>query len=104
VWLIYPAHGPRIDDGPGKLREYIDHRRQRDEQILAALRSGAGSVAGVVKIVYAAYPQALHAAAGESVTAHLVKLEAEGRVAQEGDPHPLSARWRARDRPRPTSG
>jgi ribonuclease/clavin/mitogillin len=92
--LIYPAHGPRIDDGPGKLREYIDHRRQRDEQILAALRSGASSVAGVVEIVYAAYPRALHAAAGESVTSHLLKLEAEGRVAREGDPHPLSAGWR----------
>jgi len=91
---IYPAHGPRIEEGPSKLREYIDHRRERDEQILAALGSGADSVGGIVKIVYAAYPEALHPAAGESVTSHLVKLEAEGRVAREGDPQPLAAHWR----------
>ena len=34
--VIYPAHGPKITDGCGKLREYIAHRQQRERQIIEA--------------------------------------------------------------------
>ncbi len=90
---IYPAHGPCIEDGAGKLREYIDHRLERERQILATLGDGASRVPAIVKIVYAAYPEALHAAAGQTVTSHLLKLEQEGRVEREGA-EPLTASWR----------
>ena len=92
---IYPAHGPCIEDGCAKLREYIDHRHAREGQILDALGSGAETVPSIVEIVYAAYPKALHAAAGQSVTSHLRKLEREGAVhCTAGDPHdPRSASW-----------
>jgi len=89
---IYPAHGPRIDDGCAKLREYIDHRRDRERQILEAMASGARRVREIVKIVYAAYPEALHGAAGQSVTSHLLKLEQEGRIEREGG-EALVASW-----------
>lgn len=90
---IYPAHGPCIEDGSAKIREYIAHRKERDEQILAALASGASEVPAIVEIVYAAYPKALHAAAGQSVTSHLRKLEREGRVRRDGAGAPSQARW-----------
>jgi ribonuclease/clavin/mitogillin len=90
---IYPAHGPRIADGVGKLREYIAHRLEREGQILAALADGCEGVAEIVKRVYAAYPEALHAAAASSVTAHLLKLAREGRVRRRGAEDPLAARW-----------
>jgi ribonuclease/clavin/mitogillin len=90
---IYPAHGPCIEDGSGKIREYIAHRLEREGQILAALGQGAESVEGIVKIVYAAYPESLHAAAGQSVTSHLLKLEKEARVRRSGDDEALVARW-----------
>jgi hypothetical protein len=47
----------------------------------------------IVKIVYAAYPEVLHPAAGQSVTQHLLKLEREKRVTREPRAEPLSARW-----------
>jgi glyoxylase-like metal-dependent hydrolase (beta-lactamase superfamily II) len=90
---IYPAHGPRIADGTAKIREYIDHRLAREREILDALRTGLECVPDVVKRVYAAYPEALHAAAGWSVTAHLLKLEREGRVRREPGAEPIAARW-----------
>ncbi len=90
---IYPAHGPRIDDAQGKIREYIAHRLAREQQILEALAAGCHRVSAIVKRVYAAYPEALHAAAASSVSAHLLKLQREGRVAQEGSEDPLAARW-----------
>jgi glyoxylase-like metal-dependent hydrolase (beta-lactamase superfamily II) len=91
---IYPAHGPRIADGPGKLREYLAHRRQREQQILAALGDGLARIADLVERIYAAYPVALHAAASGSVTAHLIKLEREGSVVRSGSDEPRDADWR----------
>ena len=93
---IYPAHGPCIDDGTGKLREYIAHREEREAQILAAMAgpSEGRAVAEIVETVYAAYPKALHAAAAQSVTAHLLKLEREGTVQRSDATRPLEALWR----------
>ena len=94
---IYPAHGPCIEDGPGKIRAYIEHRNDRERQILAALTElGPSPVAAVVKHVYTDVPEVLHGAAALSVTSHLVKLEREGRATREdaGDGDPQHARWR----------
>jgi glyoxylase-like metal-dependent hydrolase (beta-lactamase superfamily II) len=91
---IYPAHGPRIADGSAKIREYIAHRLEREQQIVTALRDGIEDVGEMVKRIYAAYPTALHAAAASSVAAHLRKLEREGLAARSGGDDPIRARWR----------
>ena len=92
---LFPAHGPRIDDGPSKIREYIQHRLAREEQILQTLRDGHHQITTMVSVIYAAYPKALHAAAGQSVASHLLKLEAEGRVVRQGTDteDPVTAQW-----------
>lgn len=92
--VIYPAHGPRIADGVGKLREYLAHRWEREREILAAVGDGLARIGDIVKRIYAAYPEALHAPAAGSVTAHLRKLEREGRVVRSGSDDPLAADWR----------
>ena len=49
----------------------------------------------VVRIVYAAYPTELHAAAAQSTTQHLRKLEAEGRVTRAvATADAVAAHWR----------
>ena len=90
---IYPAHGPLIEDGPAKIREYIEHRHEREREILAALEQEPMAVMEIVRIVYAAYPEVLYPAAGQSVTQHLLKLERENRVTRKAGAEPLSARW-----------
>lgn len=89
---IYPAHGPRIDDGCAKLREYIAHREERECEIVACLEDGLSRIPDVVARVYAAYPAALHGPARMTVCSHLQKLEREGRVRRAGE-DPLEARW-----------
>lgn len=91
---IYPAHGPVVEDGVAKLREYLAHRREREEQILAVLGAGPARVAEIVQVVYATYPEALHGAAAQSVAQHLLKLEREGRAARLAPDPPLAATWR----------
>jgi glyoxylase-like metal-dependent hydrolase (beta-lactamase superfamily II) len=83
---IYPAHGPRIERGVAKIEEYIAHRRERERQILAAVTAGLREVPAMVRRIYVGYPESLFAAAGQSVTAHLLKLEREGRVRRSESP------------------
>lgn len=91
--VIYPAHGPRIDAGTAKIREYIAHREERESQIIAAMREGAQHISAIVAIVYARYPESLHAAAGQSVCSHILKLEEEGRARRSGESDALTDRW-----------
>jgi glyoxylase-like metal-dependent hydrolase (beta-lactamase superfamily II) len=81
---VLPAHGPPIDDPDALIAEYVAHRAQREEQVLAALASGARDPAAIVARVYVGLVPALVGAAEESVTAHLLKLESEGRVRRVG--------------------
>src|SRR6266567_1788356 len=38
--VLYPGHGPVVEDGTGKLREYLEHRDLRERQVLGALGGG----------------------------------------------------------------
>lgn len=82
--LLLPAHGPAIDD-PGRiLREYLQHRRFREAQIVKLLRSAPATAASLVDQMYRGLRPELHEAALGSVLAHLFKLRDEGR-AEEND-------------------
>jgi glyoxylase-like metal-dependent hydrolase (beta-lactamase superfamily II) len=83
--LMLPAHGPFVTDPQAKLQEYIDHRLLREQQILAALQAGLDRIPEMVKHIYADVDPRLHGFAGESVRAHLLKLEEEGRVVQRDE-------------------
>ncbi len=80
VTTLYPAHGGAIPDGPGKLREYLEHRAAREARILEALPASGATVAQVVEVAYADTPAFLHPVAERSALATLEKLVAEGRV------------------------
>ncbi|HLW00934.1 MAG TPA: MBL fold metallo-hydrolase [Ktedonobacterales bacterium] len=80
--LMVPAHGPFITDPRAKLQEYIDHRLLREQQILEALRAGLDRIPAMVQRIYVGVDPQLYGFAGESVRAHLLKLEEEGRVTQ----------------------
>ncbi len=82
--LILPAHGPEIAAPDALLDEYLAHRQMREDQILAGLAQGPRSVAALVAEIYADVDPRLHPMAARSVTAHLHKLEREGRAAREG--------------------
>jgi glyoxylase-like metal-dependent hydrolase (beta-lactamase superfamily II) len=84
---VYPAHGPPAPDGPAKLAEYLAHRREREEKVLAALAS-PGTLAEVTARAYDDTPPAVHPIAERSCLASLEKLRAEGRARED------RGRWR----------
>lgn len=83
VRRIYPAHGAVIEDGPGKIAEYVEHRLMRERQILSVMGGGARTIPEMVKVIYADVPETLHQAAGMSVHSHLKKLKQDARVREE---------------------
>nr|WP_246324169.1 MBL fold metallo-hydrolase [Petropleomorpha daqingensis] len=82
---LYCGHGPELTEDPAAVLEfYLAHRAYREEQILAALGDGSGTVDELVATIYAAYPREVWPAASQSTRATLAKLVAEGRVEDDG--------------------
>ncbi|HEY1703055.1 MAG TPA: MBL fold metallo-hydrolase [Trebonia sp.] len=69
--LLLPGHGPVLRDPAGVLDYYIAHRKERLDQVRAALAAGARTAAEVVADVYADVDQSLWPAAEKSVRAQL---------------------------------
>jgi ribonuclease/clavin/mitogillin len=85
---LLPAHGPVITDGPAKLREYLAHRRMREERVLAALTGTPSTLEAMLPTAYGDTPRVLWPLAERSLRAHLDKLVTEGRARFDGE-----ARW-----------
>jgi glyoxylase-like metal-dependent hydrolase (beta-lactamase superfamily II) len=77
---MLPAHGPVIDQPAELLREHIEHRLVRERQVLNAVRTGLSDVDAMVSRIYPTLAATLVPMARESVLAHLLKLEREGKV------------------------
>ncbi len=71
---IWPTHGPPVRDPQPFVQAYIDHRKQREAQILSSMRQGATRIPDMVAIIYAEVDKKLHPAACHSVLAHMVHL------------------------------
>jgi glyoxylase-like metal-dependent hydrolase (beta-lactamase superfamily II) len=84
ISLILPGHGPLIGKPEAKIKEYIEHRRLREKQVLDALRKGPSTVGDITEMIYVDVSPALQRVAEFSVQAHLEKLIKEGRVKAEG--------------------
>ncbi len=87
---LLPAHGPKVENPDAVLSGYLEHRRQRERQVLGALQAGHRTVEAVAESIYHGLDSALMAAARENVRAHLAKLQADG-IAVEED----AGQWRA---------
>ncbi len=77
---LYPGHGPELPDASGAIATYLEHRLERERQIVAAVAAGAGTVDEIVTVVYAEVDPSLYPAAAYQVRIQLRKLESEGRV------------------------
>jgi glyoxylase-like metal-dependent hydrolase (beta-lactamase superfamily II) len=82
---LWPGHGPVIDDPVKAIDDYIRHRAMREAQIVRALGEGHDTAEKISAVMYAGLPQVLERAAVESVLAHLIKLEVDGRVRADGE-------------------
>ena len=88
--VLYPTHGAPVTDPKPFLAAYLEHRLDRERQILACIREGLPTIPQMVARMYADVDKRLHPAASRSVLAHLIQLEQEGRVVNDGGRYRLS--------------
>ncbi|EAW16537.1 putative metallo-beta-lactamase domain protein [Aspergillus fischeri NRRL 181] len=101
----YPGHGAVIENATTKITEYINHRQQREEEVIRVLRYGKLDVPDnepsperkaswtpieLVKVIYRNVPESLHLPASHGVLQVLMKLEAEGKVVHDTE----TGKWR----------
>jgi glyoxylase-like metal-dependent hydrolase (beta-lactamase superfamily II)/8-oxo-dGTP pyrophosphatase MutT (NUDIX family) len=83
--VLFGGHGPPMANTYAKIDEYINHRLEREKNILAAIREGASSPKEIVARVYTDVSPKAHPLAERAVLAHLEKLEADGEVGRNND-------------------
>jgi glyoxylase-like metal-dependent hydrolase (beta-lactamase superfamily II) len=77
---LCPGHGPVVWDPQAKLREYLEHRLDRERRLVDALDSGLRSTADLLDEVWDDALAQLRPAAALTLESHLDKLAAEGRL------------------------
>jgi len=82
----WPTHGPAIDEPRTFVAALLEHRRDRERQILNCLSKGISDIKTMVKTMYVDVNPSLHPAAARSVLAHLIHMVETRRVACDGEP------------------
>ncbi len=88
--IYYPAHGKPVDNPQRLARGMMGHRKQREGQILRLIERGVGAIPDMVAEMYKGIDPRLHGAAGRSVLAHLIDLQARALVSETGN-----GQWKA---------
>jgi ribonuclease/clavin/mitogillin len=88
--IICPGHGQVIHNGTARIQWYIKHRREREEQVLAALKGKSKTVDEAVSAVYPRnLRKNLRDAASRNIRTHLAKLKEEGRITENAATYSL---------------
>ena len=78
--ILWPTHGGPVTDPQPFLAAYLEHRLERERQIVAQIAAGNDTIPGIVKVLYASIDKRLHRPARRSVWSHLRKLVEDGVV------------------------
>jgi glyoxylase-like metal-dependent hydrolase (beta-lactamase superfamily II)/8-oxo-dGTP pyrophosphatase MutT (NUDIX family) len=78
--ILLGGHGPAVATPYQKIDEYISHRLEREQNILAAVRAGATTPKEIVERVYTDVSPKAYGMAERAVLAHLEKLRDDGLI------------------------
>ncbi len=84
--VYWPTHGTCIRDVRNYVRAFIDHRLQREQQILDCLHRGYHRIPDMVPEIYTDTDPRMHGAASRSVLAAMIRLVDTGQVRCEAAP------------------
>ena len=88
---LYPTHGAPVTDPKPFLAAYLEHRVDRETPGAGLHQGRARHDPGDGRAHVCRRDKGLRPAASRSVLAHLIKLEHEGRVANEGGRYRIAA-------------
>jgi glyoxylase-like metal-dependent hydrolase (beta-lactamase superfamily II) len=83
--VMLPGHGEAVHNVPAKLQEIIDHRMEREAQIVKLMGRGKRTVKAMLDAIYPELDKRVVPSAMRQIEAHLAKLESEGAVKHTDD-------------------
>ncbi len=83
--IYWPTHGTCIKDVKTFVQAFIDHRLDRERQILECLGSGYSKITDMVPVMYTETDKALYPAAERSVLAAMIRMIDTGQVSCDTD-------------------
>lgn len=84
--IYWPTHGTCIKDTKAYVQSFIDHRVERENQILACMKQGISQIEKMVPVIYTETDENMYPAAARSVLAAIYRLTDSGKVKCEGKP------------------
>jgi glyoxylase-like metal-dependent hydrolase (beta-lactamase superfamily II) len=81
--VYWPTHGPAITDPKPHVRAFIEHRREREAQIVECVGSGVSLIADMVPRMYLETPEVMYPAAARSVLAAIEYLVQRGELVSD---------------------
>ncbi|NBT30627.1 MAG: MBL fold metallo-hydrolase [Rhodobacteraceae bacterium] len=81
--ILWPGHGGPVQNPKARIDWLLNHRQDREDQIIAALSAGKHSAATLTKAIYTDIQPALWPMAERNVFAHLIDLYARNRISAE---------------------
>ena len=83
--VYWPTHGPSIIDPKTHVQAFIDHRLERERQILECINQGTYHIRDMVPLMYSDTPELMYPAAARSVLAAMENLVRNQQVRVEGE-------------------
>jgi len=81
----WPTHGPVIDEPKPHVQAFIDHRNEREAQILRCIDDGVGQIAEMVPLMYKDTPEFMYPAAARSVFAAIEYMVGKKELVASGE-------------------
>jgi glyoxylase-like metal-dependent hydrolase (beta-lactamase superfamily II) len=78
--IYWPTHGPCIEEPKAHVRAFIQHRQEREQQIIDCLEQGIFNIREMVPAMYHDTPEFMYPAAARSVLAAMDNLLKKQRV------------------------
>ena len=83
--VYWPTHGPCIEQTKVHVQAFIEHRKEREQQILQCVRAGVHRIKEMVPRMYVGTPEFMYPAAARSVLAAVQGMVARGELATDTD-------------------
>ncbi|MFK8026090.1 MAG: MBL fold metallo-hydrolase [Ilumatobacter sp.] len=93
--VAVPTHGAPIPNAASYVGDLVEHRLERERQVVDAVRRGVATIPEMVTELYAAITIALHRPAAFSVLGHIVKLVDDGVIESSAGRPRLDASYTA---------
>jgi glyoxylase-like metal-dependent hydrolase (beta-lactamase superfamily II) len=84
--IYWPTHGASISNTREYVQTFIEHRLEREAQIIEALNAGHEKITDMVPGMYVDLDEKMYPAAARSVFAAMIRLIDTGKVSCQGEP------------------